>query len=125
MYTATFTFAARAFDDEFHTLDQTIARAAKAIPGYLGEESWENPVTGQVSNVYYWESLEALEALMRHPVHIAAQRQQARWLDGYQVIVAQVIGCHGDGRLEHPLADRPLPLRAPAVCPSSEPPIPP
>jgi hypothetical protein len=33
-------------------------------------ESWENTKTGLVSNVYYWESLEALEQLMRHPAHI-------------------------------------------------------
>ena len=39
MYTATFTFAKRQFDDEFHALDQVIARTAKSLPGYLGEES--------------------------------------------------------------------------------------
>lgn len=33
---------------------------ARSTPGYLGEESWENTATGLISNVYYWESLEAL-----------------------------------------------------------------
>lgn len=53
MYTATFTFAKREFTEEFHGLDNVIAQAAKSIPGYLGEESWENPSTGLISNVYF------------------------------------------------------------------------
>ena len=55
MYSSTFTFATKQFDDEFHRLDAAIAEAAKGINGYLGEESWENTTTGLVSNVYYWE----------------------------------------------------------------------
>jgi hypothetical protein len=39
MYSATFIFAKKQFDDEFHRLDQTIAAAAKSLPGYLGEEA--------------------------------------------------------------------------------------
>lgn len=58
--TATFTFAKGQYDDEFYALDNTIAATAKATPGYLGVESWENPSTGLVSNVHYWEPLEAL-----------------------------------------------------------------
>jgi hypothetical protein len=53
MYTSTFIFAKKEFDDEFHALDQAIAAAAKSIPGYRGEETWENPATGLVANVYY------------------------------------------------------------------------
>jgi heme-degrading monooxygenase HmoA len=104
MYTATFTFAKRQFDDEFHALDQVIAATAKSLPGYLGEESWENPATGMISNVYYWESMEALRALIDHPDHQAAKREQSRWLAGYQVVIAQVVGSYGDGRIDHPLA---------------------
>ncbi len=26
-----------------------------------------------------------------------------KWLNGYQVIIAQVLRCHGDGRLDHPM----------------------
>jgi heme-degrading monooxygenase HmoA len=105
-YTSTFTFAARDFDDAFHALDQEIARLARSLPGYLGEESWESPATGLISNVYYWESMEALEALMRHPSHLAAKRAQARWLAGYQVVIAQVVACYGDGGIAHPLGRR-------------------
>jgi len=46
MYTSTFTFLPGAYDDEFHALDNSIAAIARAIPGYLGEEAWENPATG-------------------------------------------------------------------------------
>ena len=110
MYTSTFTFAKRQYDDEFHALDQVIAQAAKSIPGYLGEEAWENTSTGLISNVYYWDSLEALEKLMTHPAHLAAKRQQARWLDGYQIVVAKVIGNYGDGGIAHPIAGIRMPL---------------
>jgi heme-degrading monooxygenase HmoA len=104
MYTSTFTFAKREFDDAFHALDQVIAATAKSLPGYLGEESWENATTGLTSNVYYWESMDALRALIEHPAHQAAKREQARWLAGYQVVIAQVLGHYGDGKIDHPLA---------------------
>jgi heme-degrading monooxygenase HmoA len=102
MYASTFIFAKGEYDAEFHRLDQAIADAAKAIPGYLGEESWENPTTGLISNVYYWESMDALRALMRHPKHLEAKAQQGKWLKGYQVIVSQVLKAYGDGVLDHP-----------------------
>ena len=98
-YSATFIFARKQFDDEFHRLDQTIAAAARAMPGYLGEEAWENPATGLVSNVYYWSSLEALQGLMSHPAHLQAKASQASWLAGYRVVIAQVVRAYGDGDL--------------------------
>ena len=107
MYTATFTFAKRAFDDAFHALDQVIAGVARSLPGYRGEESWENPASGQVCNVYYWDSLEALQRLVDHPAHRQAKRQQAQWLAGYQVTIAQVLETYGDGGIAHPLAPVP------------------
>ena len=104
MYSSTFIFATRQFDDDFHRLDQSIAEVAKAIPGYIGEETWENTSTGLVSNVYYWESLEALQALMQHPKHLEAKAAQSKWLNGYQVIISQVLRTYGDSRLGHPAA---------------------
>ncbi len=109
MYSSTFTFAKRQYDDAFHALDETIAQVARAIPGYLGEEAWENPSSGLISNVYYWESLEALQTLMQHPTHLAAKQQQARWLAGYQIVIAQVLTSHGDGGISHPLAGKEIP----------------
>jgi heme-degrading monooxygenase HmoA len=106
MYTSTFTFAKGQYDAEFHALDDVIAQIAKSIPGYLGEESWENHQTGLISNVYYWESMDALQTLMKHPEHLKAKQQQARWLNGFQVVIAQVTGTYGDNRIQHPLAGR-------------------
>jgi heme-degrading monooxygenase HmoA len=103
MYTSTFTFLPGTYDDEFHALDNTIAAIARSIPGYLGEEAWENPVTGAVSNVYYWSTMEALQELVEHKDHVKAKQQQANWLRGYQVVIAEVITFYGDGRLAHPL----------------------
>lgn len=104
MYTATFTFAQRAVDDAFHALDQRIAQAARAIPGDLGEQSWENPATGQRCNVCYRDSLEALQQLVEHPAHRAAKQGQARGLQGCQVTIAQVLSSRGDGGIAHPLS---------------------
>lgn len=110
MYTSTFTFAKREFDDEFHALDAVIAQVARSTPGYLGEESWENPSSGLMSNVYYWETMESLQALMKHPAHVAAKQRQQQWLAGYQVVIAQVVGSYGDGGISHPLAGVKLPV---------------
>lgn len=96
MYSATFIFLKKQFDNEFYDLDQAIAEAAKSIPGYLGEETWENPNNGYVSNVYYWESLEALRELMNHPKHLLAKAAQEKWLSGYQVVISQVLKTYGD-----------------------------
>lgn len=106
MYTATFTFAKREFDDAFHALDHVIAKIAKSIAGYLGEQSWENPSTGLICNVYYWDSLDALRQLIDHPSHLQAKQrqQQGQWLNGYQVTIAQVLKSYGDGGMVHPLA---------------------
>ncbi|HEX8610629.1 MAG TPA: antibiotic biosynthesis monooxygenase [Telluria sp.] len=101
MYSSTFIFGTKHLDDEFHQLDKTIADAAKALPGYLGEEAWENRATGLFSNVYYWDSLEALQALMQHPAHLQAKAAQARWLDGYHVVISEVIRTYGNEDLGH------------------------
>lgn len=100
MYSSTFIFAKKQFDDNFHRLDQAIAEAAKSTPGYLGEEAWENPHTGLIANVYYWESLDALQALINHPQHLEAKKAQGDWLNGYEVIVSQVLRTYGDGKLD-------------------------
>jgi heme-degrading monooxygenase HmoA len=104
MYSATFIFAKKQFDDAFHQLDETIAAAARAMPGYLGEDAWENRASGLVSTVYYWDSLEALQGLMEHPAHLQAKAAQSRWLDGYRVVIAEVLRVYGDARLDHLLA---------------------
>lgn len=104
IYTATFTFVKGEWDADFYQLDEEIAKAAKALPGYLGEEAWENAAAGIISNVYYWNSLDALHQLINHPVHQKAKAAQARWLNGFHVVIAQVVASYGDGALSHPLA---------------------
>lgn len=102
MYSATFIFIKKQFDEEFHKLDQAIAEAAKNSSGYLGEESWENPEAGLVSTVYYWETMEGLHELMNHPKHLEAKAAQSNWLNGYQVVISQVVRAYGDGAFPHP-----------------------
>lgn len=104
MFTSTFTFAKGDYDADFFALDARIAELARAIPGYRGEETWENAETGLISNVYYWDSMEALQQLMSHPAHREAKAAQGRWLKGYQVVIAQVMHSYGDGGIGHPLA---------------------
>ena len=90
MFSSTFIFGKKQFDEEFFELDEIIAEIAKSIPGYLGEETWENPKTGLISNIYYWETLEALNQLIKHPKHQEAKSKQAQWLDGYRVVISEV-----------------------------------
>ena len=104
MYSATFIFDKKQYDERFYALDAAIAEIARHTTGYLGEESWENNETGRICNVYYWQSLEALQTLMQHPKHLEAKAAQANWLDGYQVVIAQVIRSYGDGKIHHPAA---------------------
>ena len=99
MFSATFIFAKKQYDDQFHTLDAIIADVAKSIPGYMGEENWESAATGLVSNVYYWDSLASLQLLMQHPSHLEAKQNQAKWLDGYRVEISEVLRTYGDQRL--------------------------
>jgi heme-degrading monooxygenase HmoA len=99
VFSSTFIFAKGEYNDAFHKLDADIAQMAKSIPGYLGEETWENTSTGLISNVYYWESLESLQKLVSHPQHLEAKSRQAEWLAGYQVVISQVLRTYGDGKL--------------------------
>lgn len=99
IYSSTFIFAKGNYDDAFHQLDAEIAAVARSIPGYLGEEAWEQADSGLISNVYYWESMEALQQLVSHPKHREAKAKQANWLNGYQVVISQVLRTYGDAKL--------------------------
>ncbi|TCS33067.1 heme-degrading monooxygenase HmoA [Paucimonas lemoignei] len=99
IYSSTFIFAKGQYDEEFYKLDEEIAAVAKSIPGYIGEEAWENPSNGLISNVYYWESIEALQQLVSHPKHREAKEKQSKWLAGYQVVISQVLRTYGDSKL--------------------------
>jgi hypothetical protein len=81
MYTATFIFAEKQFDEAFHALDHQIAAVARGLPRYLGEES-------------------SLQRLVQHPSHLQAKASQSQWLAGYRVVVAEVIRVYGDSKLD-------------------------
>jgi hypothetical protein len=86
MISATFIFDKKQFDEEFHQLDLAIAEVARQAKGYLGEESWENTE----------------QALMQHPKHIEAKAKQAKWLNGYQVVIAEVVRAYSNNKFFHP-----------------------
>ncbi|WP_225782801.1 antibiotic biosynthesis monooxygenase [Xenophilus sp. Marseille-Q4582] len=100
MYSSTFVFARHRLDDDFRALDAEITAVAEGLAGFLGAESWENPQSGLVSRVFYWDSLEDLQQLMVHPSHLRAKAAHERWLSGYQVIIAKVMRVYGDTRLD-------------------------
>ncbi len=104
MYSATFIFDKKQYDEEFYKLDNAIAEIAKQSIGCLGEEAWQNPETGRIADVYYWQSMEGLQELIKHPSHIEAKAAQSNWLNGYQVVISQVIRAYGDGAFPHPAA---------------------
>jgi heme-degrading monooxygenase HmoA len=104
MITATFIFDIKQFDEAFHALDARIAAAARETSGYIGEDAWEDPKTGRVANVYYWEDETGLKQLISHPDHIEAKRIYSQWLGGYQVMISQVLRTYGDGQLSRSIA---------------------
>ncbi len=103
VYCATFIFKKGNFNEEFHRLDKLIADFARATQGYIGEESYENAENGQIINLYYWNDPAGLRALMQNQDHRQAKQQQARWLNGYQVIVSKVLAAYNNGKFVHPL----------------------
>jgi ribosomal protein S18 acetylase RimI-like enzyme len=96
VYSSTFTYIAKEFDAEFYQLDKKIAEAAKSISGYLGEETWENKETGKVSNIYFWDSLESLQQLIKDPNHIIAKQQPTKWLESYHVTISKIAKTYGN-----------------------------
>lgn len=95
MYTSTFIFETKPFDDEFHRLNNEIAARARLIPGFLGEEAWHNEETGLYSEVYYWDNQEALRQLIGMDVHRVAKREHDRWIGAYRVVIAEVMRTYG------------------------------
>ena len=75
------------------------------MEGFVAEESWQSPDGGLRMAAYYWATREALDAFVRDGAHRQAKARQARWYEGYHVIVSQVVDTYGDGRLPHPTGD--------------------
>ena len=101
MYSAAFIFEPGNYDDEFYALDNEIHEVATSIVGFLGKESWQS-LDGQKTNAtYYWEDLESLKVLSKHPKHLKAKRQYTKWYKGFHVVISEIKKSYGDGRLSH------------------------
>lgn len=103
MISATFIVDTATLDEEFHQLDARIIQAAKETVGYIGEEAWADPKTGRTCTVYYWEGMEGLQQLMRNVDHCQAQAKSHRWLQGYRVVISEVLATYGTDNYPHPL----------------------
>ncbi|MDZ4348712.1 MAG: DUF4188 domain-containing protein [Xanthomonadaceae bacterium] len=101
MFTAAFIWEPGVYDADFDRLNGLIDATARALPGYLGVEVWQNADASRKVATYYWDSLEALRAFSTDPVHQEAKRQYARWYRGYHVVVSEVLRAYGDGAFEH------------------------
>lgn len=101
MFSASFIFEPHEYDDEFHELNSKIDDLARSSPGFAGSESWLSADGARRNAVYYWESLDALEAFSKDPAHLEAKRRYAKWYKGYHVVIAEVLKTYGDGGVEH------------------------
>jgi len=100
VYSVRFTFSPGEYDEDFHRLNDRIDEYAKDSSDFLGKEWWESPDGDVQSVIYYWSSLDALDAFSKNPDHQEAKRRYQEWYDGYEVEVAKVLQRRGDGRLE-------------------------
>lgn len=98
-YSSTFIFEIKELDEEFHRLDRAISERARQIPGFLGEEHWQNEETGLHSEVYYWSNLEALRQLVSMDTHGTAKSLYDNWLGEYRVVISQVSSVYGSPTL--------------------------
>lgn len=112
---ATFIFSLAELDERFHALNDEIAERARRIPGFLGEEAWHDEVTGLHSEVYYWQSRDALAKLAALDTHLVAKREASTWIPSYRVVIAEVIAAYG-----HPtLGLAHIPQGAPTPAPET------
>ena len=99
MFSSTFIFQSKTFDDEFHERNDDIAERARLIDGFLGEEEWHNEDTGLHAEVYYWSTKEAMTELIGMTEHREAKQRHERWIGRYKVVLAEVVSTYGDPAL--------------------------
>lgn len=99
VYQISFIFRPGTYDDDFERLDAQIEQIAQATPGYAGVQTWWSADRAVCNSVYSWEHLDNLKDFSRSAAHLQAKSEYARWYDGYEVIVAEVVSRYGDGRL--------------------------
>lgn len=98
-FSSTFIFETRELTDEFHRIDSEIARRARTIPGFLGEEAWHNSETGLHAEVYYWSNMDALRELVAMDTHQLAKSRYGEWLGEYRVVISEVRSVYGNPAL--------------------------
>ncbi len=96
MIAAQFIFEPGTYDAEFHELDDSIARDAKTIPGFLGTDRWVSEDGLTTNAIYYFDDMAALTKLGRFDDHRTAKRQVERWYKSYRVIVTEVTATYGN-----------------------------
>lgn len=101
MYSVAFIWEPGDYDAEFQRLNAAVEDVARALPGFLGVESWQAAEGTRRNATYYWDSLDTLRAFSTHPAHLEAKRHYARWYAGYHVVVAEVLRSYGDGAFGH------------------------
>jgi heme-degrading monooxygenase HmoA len=101
VFAVSFIFRPGAYDEEFHRLDSATQAIAETTEGFLGSETWWSDDRAVCNAVYYWQDRRQLADFARAIPHRAAKASCDRWYDGYQVVVTEVRGAYGDGRLRH------------------------
>lgn len=101
MYIAAFHWLPGQYDEQFHQLNARIDEVARANPGFIGVESWQSADGSRRCATYYWRDLESLREFSRAPAHLEAKRAYARWYEGYQIVISQVVRSYGDRRMPH------------------------
>ncbi|MEO5806970.1 monooxygenase family protein [Devosia sp.] len=101
LFCAAFIFSQHTNDDSFKLLDDEIAAAALASPGFAGKENWFSRDGTRINASYYWRSMEELQVFSRHPVHREAKRRYKEWYDGFHIVISEIVRSYGDGAFEH------------------------
>ncbi len=96
MIAAQFIFEPGDYDDEFHTLDESIDRDARALPGFIGIDKWVSEDGTRINVIYYFADMSAVTKLGRIEDHRDAKKKVDRWYKGYRVVVSEVTATYGN-----------------------------
>lgn len=97
MYLVTFRLDPGEYDATFHELNDAIEEAAEETEGYRGKRTWQDPESEEVLVVYYWDSLDALDAFGADDTHERAKARWTEWYDAYEVTVTEIVERYGSG----------------------------
>jgi len=101
MIAVQFIFSQATYDDEFHTLDNSIAEFAKSLPGHVGVEKWLSEDGKSQNSIYYFTDRDALAQLAGFSDHLTAKSKVDNWYSSYQVVVTEVLASYGSTSPAH------------------------